>query len=187
MEQTSIASRKHHEHKKSFHKSPLIVVKRIFQVPLLWVWKAWSDQEMIEFWWGPKGFTSHNAKIDFREGGKYLIDMHAPDGKVIWRTGHCEEIIPCSRMVFSEHFSDEKGTPLAGYKLDMHGDWPKKRYVTVEFEKIGSYQTQMTVSHEGVQKENHEEYIRGWNESFDKLQNIVEQHHPSETEDHLQG
>lgn len=41
------------------------------------VWKAWSDPEMINQWWG-----------------KYLFDMETPDGKITLSTGIYEEIIP---------------------------------------------------------------------------------------------
>jgi uncharacterized protein YndB with AHSA1/START domain len=54
------------------HKRDLVVT-RLFDAPIEQVWKAWSDPEYVRRWWGPEGFTSPLATIDFREGGISLV------------------------------------------------------------------------------------------------------------------
>ena len=51
-------------------KEGVLVIEREFDAPRELVWKAWADPEMAKRWWGPKGFTSPAAEIDFRVGGK---------------------------------------------------------------------------------------------------------------------
>ena len=58
-----------------------LVVTRIFDAPVELVWKAWTEPERVMRWWGPKGYTSPAASIDFRVGGKYLWAMRSPEGQ----------------------------------------------------------------------------------------------------------
>ena len=54
-----------------------VVVTRIFDAPVEEVWKAWSDPEYVKRWWGPAGFTSPSAEMDFRVGGASLVCIRA--------------------------------------------------------------------------------------------------------------
>lgn len=162
------------EHIKDNEHTPLVKLSRTLRAPMEWIWKAWSDEEIIKKWWGPVGYISKNAESDFRIGGKYLFDLTAPDGNIIWSTGVYEEIIPHQKIVYSDHFADKDRKILCGNQIGLRGNWPKKLYVTVEFLKIEDNQIKMVVTHEGVPKEMHDEYMDGWNESLDKFQAIVE-------------
>ena len=55
-----------------------MTISRVFDAPVAEVWKAWSDPDRVREWWGPTGFTSPLAKMDFREGGISLVCMRAP-------------------------------------------------------------------------------------------------------------
>lgn len=44
------------------------------------VWQAFADPAKIVGWWGPDGFTSTSHGFDFREGGRWDVTMHGPDG-----------------------------------------------------------------------------------------------------------
>src|SRR6187431_194380 len=86
-----------------------ILIKRTFDLPLDTVWKAWSEAESLQEWWGPEGFSCPSCTIDFRVGGKYLASMKGPDGKEIWSTGVYKEIIPFKTIVCTDNFADSKG------------------------------------------------------------------------------
>lgn len=58
-----------------------LVVTRVFDALVDLVWKAWTDPEQVMRWWGPEGFTSPVAMIDFREGGTSLVCMRSPEGQ----------------------------------------------------------------------------------------------------------
>ena len=54
-----------------------VVVTRVLDAPVEEVWKAWSDPTYV-MRWGPAGFTSPSAEMDFRVGGAPLVCMRAP-------------------------------------------------------------------------------------------------------------
>ena len=58
-----------------------LVVTRVFDALVDLVWKAWTDPEQVMRWWGPEGFTSPVAMIDFREGETSLVCMRPPEGQ----------------------------------------------------------------------------------------------------------
>ncbi len=45
------------------------------------VFKAWSNSEYLQKWWGPHGFTNTFNEFNFRPGGKWSFVMHGPDQK----------------------------------------------------------------------------------------------------------
>ncbi len=57
-----------------------LVVQREVPFPRELVWKAMTDPEHVNEWWGPEGFTCENATLDFRVGGRWTFEMVAPDG-----------------------------------------------------------------------------------------------------------
>src|SRR5262245_2771113 len=59
-------------------KEKNVFVTRVFDAPVEQVWRAWSDSEQVMKWWGPRGFTSPSAEMDFRVGGTSLVCMRAP-------------------------------------------------------------------------------------------------------------
>lgn len=174
MVQTSTDTTTGTYHKKNLPSSPLVEITRTFYAPVERVWKAWSDPELIKEWWGPVGYSCPRAKMDFREGGKYLFAMQGPDGNVIWSTGVFEEIIPMEKIVWTDQFCDKDGKPLLAKDVGIPGEWPDKLYVTIEFEGLNNNQTIMIISHEGIPKEMHDDCVEGWKSSVDKLQKLVE-------------
>lgn len=56
-----------------------IVSTRIVNFPIELVYKAWSEPNHLQHWWGPKGFTNTFNEFDFRVGGKWSFIMHGPD------------------------------------------------------------------------------------------------------------
>ena len=58
-----------------------IVLTRVFDAPRELVYRAWTDPEHIQRWFGPKDFTCTTHAIDMRVGGMWRFDMHGPDGK----------------------------------------------------------------------------------------------------------
>ena len=56
-----------------------IVSSRIVNAPVETVFKAWTDPQHLERWWGPAGFTNTFKEFDLRPGGKWSFIMHGPD------------------------------------------------------------------------------------------------------------
>lgn len=66
------------EHSTQPRQKRDLVVTRVFDAPVEHLWQAWSDPEYVMQWWGPEGFTSPLAHMDFREGGTSLVCMRSP-------------------------------------------------------------------------------------------------------------
>ena len=54
-----------------------LTITRIFDAPRDLVWKAWTDQKILQKWWGPKGVTNPICEWDARLGGNIYIVMLA--------------------------------------------------------------------------------------------------------------
>ena len=146
-----------------------IVINRVFNLPVSVVWLAWTDAEYFKKWWGPRGFTCPSSKMEAIVGGKYLSCMRGPDGKEFWSTGVVKELIPERKLVVTDSFSDDKGNIKPASEYGMPGDWPKELLITVYLEEADGA-TKMKLKHQGIPNEMREDCIKGWNESFDKLE-----------------
>jgi len=149
-----------------------IVINRVFNLPVSVVWLAWTDAEYFKKWWGPRGFTCPSSKMEARVGGKYLNCMRGPDGKEYWSTGVVKELIPERKLVVTDSFSDDKGNIKPASEYGMPGDWPKELLITVYLEEADGA-TKMKLKHLGIPGEMREDCIKGWNESFDKLEENI--------------
>ena len=85
------------------------VITRVFDAPRELVWKAFTESGRLMHWWGPKGFTVHVAKLDFRPGGVFHYGMRSPDGHDMWGRFVYREIVRPERIVFVNSFSDKDG------------------------------------------------------------------------------
>lgn len=54
-----------------------LTIERTFDAPREFIWKAWTDPEMIKQWWGPNNVTIPECEVDLRVGGKISIVMEA--------------------------------------------------------------------------------------------------------------
>lgn len=84
-----------------------LVITRVFNAPRKLVFKAFSETEALDQWWGPVGMEIHSSKIDFRPGGLYHYGMKSPDGKLMWGRFKFLEIVEPERIVFISSFADK--------------------------------------------------------------------------------
>jgi len=125
-----------------------IEVSRVFNAPVELVWKVWTDPELVKRWWGPKHFTSPVAIIDFREGGKSLVSMKAPEemgGEEFYSIWQYVKIIPMQSIEFIQSLSDNDGNKTDPVKLGMPPDFPPDIKTVVTFKEIANNKTEMTV------------------------------------------
>src|SRR5687767_5398946 len=105
-------------------KQKALNITREFNLSIDKVWKAWTEPESFKKWWGPKDFTCPYCSIDLRVGGKYLNCMRSTEGEEYWNTGVYNEIISFKKLVYTDSFSDDKGTVIPASFLKMPGEWP---------------------------------------------------------------
>ena len=149
-----------------------ITIEHIFNLPVSTVWKAFTNEEYFKKWWGPKGFTCPSSKLEPKVGGTYLNCMRGPDGKDFWSTGTVKEFIPEKKLVITDSFADEKGNKIPAAEYGMPGEWPLESLITVKMEEFNGA-TKLNLHHEGIPPEMHDECIRGWSESLDKLEQNI--------------
>jgi uncharacterized protein YndB with AHSA1/START domain len=56
-----------------------IVTNRIINYPREIVFRAWTDAEILQRWWGPLGFTNTFYEFNPIAGGKWKFMMHGPE------------------------------------------------------------------------------------------------------------
>ncbi len=129
----------------------------------------------MKLWWGPRRFTAPFIRIDLRVGGRYLYCMRSPKGRDFWSTGVYREIDPLKRIVSTDSFADEKGNIVPASHYGMSGDWPRELLVTVTFEEHDG-RTTLTLRHAGIPAGEMSNLAEAaWNESFDKLEKVLEE------------
>ncbi len=56
-----------------------IVSSRTVNAPRALVYRAWTEPDHLQNWWGPAGFTNTFHEFDLREGGRWRFTMHGPE------------------------------------------------------------------------------------------------------------
>ena len=150
-----------------------MTLTRTFDAPVADVWKHWSDSEKVMKWWGPKGFTSPLAKMDFREGGVSLVCMRAPKefgGFDMYNTWTYKKIVPHERIEFTLNFTDKDGNKLDPAQMSLPVGIPKEVPHVITFKAIGDNKTEMTVVESGYTTDQAVETSRaGLTECLDKM------------------
>ena len=96
-------------------------ITREFEADLALVWDAFTKQEILDQWWGPKPWVSKTKKMDFRVGGQRFSAMVSPEGK----EGGCliqqyTSISPKTNFKTLNAFADKDGNPeLPGSDWDF--------------------------------------------------------------------
>src|SRR5262245_18776976 len=89
-----------------------MVTQRAINAPRALVWKAWTDPEQVQQWWGPNGFKTTIHEMDVRVGGVWRFIMHGPDGTDYSNRMTYSEVVQNERLVF-RHGEDIDDDPNA--------------------------------------------------------------------------
>lgn len=149
--------------------SDSVKIERTFDAPIDVIWQLWTEGEQFAKWYGPQGATIPVANLDLRVGGKRLVcmEMTMPDRTMqMWFAGEFREIVPKTRLVYTEAMADENGNIMSPEMMGMPEGSPESTEVIVELEALDG-QTKMVMTHVGVPAGSPGE--GGWNMAFDKL------------------
>ena len=152
------------------------IITRTFEAPRALVWKAWTERERLRQWFGPKGFTMTDAKLDLRPGGTLHYCLRAPDGKEMW-----------GRFVYRQYRSRPSGlsgsipSPMSTAGLTRHpfarAAWPLEMLSTATFADVDG-KTKLTVEWSPLNPTDeerqtfdasHASMTQGWTGTFDQL------------------
>jgi uncharacterized protein YndB with AHSA1/START domain len=172
--QNSIEGQKPISHQENAVPVPQsLEILREFSAPVEELFQAFTKPDVIKIWWWPQNLYADHVDLDFREGGKYFINMKGFDRGGGGMTGIFQEIIPNKRIVMSDQFADLNGKPISAREAKMAGNWPEEVRITLEFSSLGDNGSQLHLSQEGIPAELQADCIQGWEQSFDKLENYL--------------
>ena len=153
---------------------------RVFNASLDEVWKAWSTEELVKQWWGPKGFTCPVAKMGFREGDVSLVCMRAPKeygGQDMYNTWSYSKIEPMTRIEYVVNFTDKDGNKLDPAAIGLPKGIPKNVPHVITFKDLGNNKTEVIVTEYGYTSADVVELSRsGMNECLDKMAEALAKH-----------
>ncbi|MBL6274832.1 SRPBCC domain-containing protein [Micromonospora fiedleri] len=98
-----------------------IVATREIAAPVADVWDAWNAPEKIARWWGPAGFRSTVKELDVRQGGRFDVTMHGPDGTDYHNVYVFDSVEPYRQLVYTNVGSAEFGLAAFQSVFDMVG------------------------------------------------------------------
>lgn len=86
----------------SLDARPSLRLVRRYPVAPEKVWRAWTDPQALSAWFGPgEPHSVTLAEMDVREGGRYRIRFHTPDGEQHEVSGAYQVVEANRRLVFS--------------------------------------------------------------------------------------
>ena len=160
-------------------RSDEFVISRVLDAPRELVWRCFTEVEHMKQWWGPKGVTVTQAKMNLRPGGTFHYRMETADGGEIWGKMAYREITPRDRIVFLNSFSDAAGGTT---NHPMAPTWPLEMLSIFTFEDVPGGKTRFTVRwspHNATDEEQrtfdagHDSMRQGWGGTLDKLEAYV--------------
>lgn len=164
---------------KSDTEKEIFIINRTFATNINHMYQLWTEPQHLSKWLPPTGFECQFSKFDFRQGGQSEYCMFGSDFKMYGALTY-NEIEKPHRLVYTQHFSDEKGSIS---RHPMAPTWPEKMQTTVTFAAEGEDLTRVTVKWEVVGNYTAEELATfvagragmtmGWGGSFEKLENYL--------------
>jgi len=109
---------------------PPFSISHVFNASREKVWEAWTKQELLLQWFGPKGSKMLHATVDVRIGGMFHYCMSHPNGMEMWGRWVFRTINRPDKLEFISSFSNASGeiTPAPFQGLD---DFPPETWTTV--------------------------------------------------------
>ena len=145
-------------------ESPLdLVLEREIDVPVEMVWAAWTTPEHIKHWFAPKPVEVPECEIDLRPGGKFRTVMVLPDGTRMDNSGCYLEVVPHTRLVFTDALEP-------GFRPSAAQFFTGK----IELEDLGNGRTKYraTAIHGTQENADHHRkmgFFEGWGTALDQL------------------
>lgn len=143
-------------------------ITRTFNAPRDKVFKAWTEPTVLKRWFAPSDdYSTPIAEVNLRVGGRYRIQMKAPDGSVHTVGGVYREIKAPQKLMFTWAWEEEISCAGTGPEAQ------RETLVTVEFHDRGGT-TELVLTHEylpdAAARDKHGE---GWTGCLNRLAKIV--------------
>ncbi|HRX11971.1 MAG TPA: SRPBCC domain-containing protein [Draconibacterium sp.] len=90
-------------------KDKSILVSREFNAPVALVWRAFTDSEILDKWWGPAPWRAETKFQDFSVGSYWLYAMVGPENQKHWARMNYLSIDTHKDFQLEDVFCDENG------------------------------------------------------------------------------
>jgi uncharacterized protein YndB with AHSA1/START domain len=123
-------------------KEKSIVVSREFNAPVENVWRAYTEAELLDQWWGPAPWRAETKTMKFEPGGYWIYAMVGPENQKHWSRMNYVAIDHLKSFDYEDAFTDEEGNfnhdlPVSagrasftktanGTKVDMRSVYPSE-------------------------------------------------------------
>jgi uncharacterized protein YndB with AHSA1/START domain len=163
------------------------VITRSFDAPRELVFAAWTQEQHLKQWYGPKGLTIPVCRLNLVPGGIFHYCMRAPNGSEMWGKWTFQEIVAPKRIVLINTFSNKHGNPT---RHPYVADWPIEILTTTTFIEVDG-QTGLKIAWSPVNASKaeikifdslHGAMTEGWNGTLDQLAEHLAAVRHSETE-----
>jgi uncharacterized protein YndB with AHSA1/START domain len=89
-----------------------IVLARVFDAPRHLVWEAFTRQDLLKRWFGPRDWSLVVCEVDLKVGGGFRFVLRSPDGRDTAMRGTYRELVPDERSIHTESFDDFPGESI---------------------------------------------------------------------------
>jgi len=97
-----------------------VFVNKEFDADLPLVWDAFTKQEILDQWWGPKPWSSKTKVMNFEPGGRRFYEMVSPEGDEHWSIQQYTAVTPKTNFKYLNAFADKDENPdLPGSEWDL--------------------------------------------------------------------
>lgn len=90
-------------------KEKSVLIVREFDAPLANVWRACTEKELLDQWWGPDPWRAETKSMDFKVGGYWLYAMVGPENEKHWGRMNYMAIDHHKSFDVEDCFCDENG------------------------------------------------------------------------------
>ena len=98
-----------------------IVMTREFDAPRDLVFRALTTPDLLKRWFGADGWQLVECEIDLRVGGHWRFVSVGPGGLRMGHGGVYTEIVPGSRLAYTERYDDQWFPGTAQVEADLLG------------------------------------------------------------------
>jgi len=119
-----------------------VFINREFDADLLMVWNAFTKQEILDQWWGPKPWVSKTKYMNFEVGGRRFYAMVGPEGQEHWSIQEFTAISPVINFKMVSAFADKAE--------NINTEWPGSEWDLNFSEQNGTAKVSITIKHKDL-------------------------------------
>jgi uncharacterized protein YndB with AHSA1/START domain len=93
---------------KDFNRKS-VTVTREFAAPVALVWRAYTESQLLDQWWGPAPWRAETTRLNFVVGGHWLYAMVGPANERHWGRMNYLAIEPQRSITIEDVFCDAEG------------------------------------------------------------------------------